>query len=109
MHYLRTTNPLNPENLAVYPRRIGTNRPNAYALPGDYTQLTSGLPEFDNRHCGNGVPAGHDVPRRRSAIVGDLVPPELLDRRHPVRVRRRPGNVPAPPCRQQGRFASAAR
>ncbi len=30
VHYLRTTNPLNPENLAVYPRRVGSNRPNAY-------------------------------------------------------------------------------
>src|SRR4051812_28506581 len=28
LHYLRTTNPLNPENLAVYPRRLPTNRPN---------------------------------------------------------------------------------
>ena len=33
-HYLRTTNPLNAENLAVYPRRVGTNRPNPSAAMG---------------------------------------------------------------------------
>ena len=42
VHYLRTTNPLNPENLAVYPQRIGTNRPNPYSLPGTFDQLAPG-------------------------------------------------------------------
>ena len=36
LHYLRTTNPFNPENLAVYPRRLGTNRPNAYTKPNAF-------------------------------------------------------------------------
>src|SRR3954463_15293754 len=39
LHYLRTTNPLNLENLAAYPHRIGTNRPNPYQLPGGYDRL----------------------------------------------------------------------
>ena len=39
LHYLRTTNPLNPENLAAYPRRLGSNRPNPYQLPGGYRKL----------------------------------------------------------------------
>src|SRR5215216_897012 len=56
VHHLRTTNPFNPENLAVYPRRIGTNRPNAYAKPGNFAQLQQGMPVFENRHCANGVP-----------------------------------------------------
>ncbi|MGE5636637.1 MAG: MlaD family protein [Nocardioidaceae bacterium] len=34
VHYLRTTNPLNPENLAGYPRRLPTNRSNPYVEPG---------------------------------------------------------------------------
>jgi phospholipid/cholesterol/gamma-HCH transport system substrate-binding protein len=34
VHYLRTANPINPENLAAYPRRIATNRPNPYPTPG---------------------------------------------------------------------------
>ena len=43
LHYLRTTNPFNPENLAVYPRRLGTNRPNAYTEPGAFDKLPAGL------------------------------------------------------------------
>ena len=32
VHYLRTTNPLNPENLAAYPRAdLATNRSNPYS------------------------------------------------------------------------------
>src|SRR5258705_9350678 len=30
LHYLRTTNPVNPENLAVQSHRLTTNRPNPY-------------------------------------------------------------------------------
>src|SRR4051794_13474236 len=43
IHYLRTTNPLNAENLAVYPKRIGTNRPNPYTYPGAFDRLAKGL------------------------------------------------------------------
>ena len=57
LHYLRTTNPLNPENLAAYPRRIGSNRPNPYLLPGAFDRLAKDLPVFENRHCGRGVPS----------------------------------------------------
>jgi virulence factor Mce-like protein len=38
IHYLRTANPLNPENLAAYPRRIATNRSNPYVAPGGYAK-----------------------------------------------------------------------
>ncbi len=58
LHYLRTTNPLNPENLAAYPRRLGTNRPNPYQLPRGYAQLSKNLQVYENRHCGRAVPAG---------------------------------------------------
>jgi len=56
VHYLRTSNPVNPEVLAAYPRRIGTNRPNPYQLPGAFSQLSTGLPVYESRHCGRGVP-----------------------------------------------------
>jgi len=56
VHYLRTTNPVNAENLAVYPRRIGTNRPNPYEFPGAFANLARGLPQYETRHCGRGVP-----------------------------------------------------
>src|SRR4051794_473679 len=38
IHYLRTANPLNPENLAVYPARLKTNRSNPYVGPGGYAK-----------------------------------------------------------------------
>jgi phospholipid/cholesterol/gamma-HCH transport system substrate-binding protein len=54
LHYLRTTNPLNPENLAVYPKRLPTNRPNPYTLPGVFDQIRTGLPSYETRHCTGG-------------------------------------------------------
>src|ERR1700754_463154 len=51
VHYLRTSNPLNPENLAVYPRRLPTNRPNPYRFPGGFNELNSGLPVYEDRQC----------------------------------------------------------
>jgi hypothetical protein len=52
LHYLRTTNPFNPENLAVYPKRLPSNRPNPYTLPGHFDQIRTGLPAYETRHCG---------------------------------------------------------
>jgi phospholipid/cholesterol/gamma-HCH transport system substrate-binding protein len=106
VHYLRTVNPLNPENLAVYPRRIGTNRPNAYAKPENFTQLAQGMPVFENRHCGSGVPSITNVPALPlPPAVGDLVPQDLLDRIVEFAFAGQPGtNGPAPPCRLQGPY-----
>jgi virulence factor Mce-like protein len=61
IHYLRTSNPLNEENLAVYPKRIGSNRPNPYVFPGTFTAdwpdpPSPGLLVYENRHCSRGVP-----------------------------------------------------
>jgi ABC-type transporter Mla subunit MlaD len=56
LHYLRTMNPLNEENLAVYPRRLGTNRTNAYTKPGNFNRLSENLPSFETRHCNRAVP-----------------------------------------------------
>ena len=63
MHYLRTLNPFNPENLAAYPRRIGSNRTGAYQLPGNSLRLNElldgsgpGPLSYETRHCSNGVP-----------------------------------------------------
>src|SRR5436190_1069688 len=67
VHYLRTLNPFNPENLAVYPRRIGTNRPNPYTFPGHFLKFADLLagtgvpPQYETRHCGNGVPTVVDT------------------------------------------------
>jgi phospholipid/cholesterol/gamma-HCH transport system substrate-binding protein len=63
LHYLRTQNPLNPENLAVYQKRLPTNRPNPYTQPGAFTQLRTGLPSYETRQCTGGpVPTLSNVP-----------------------------------------------
>jgi phospholipid/cholesterol/gamma-HCH transport system substrate-binding protein len=103
IHYLRTTNPFNPENLAVYPRRIGSNRPNAYAKSGNFLQLAEGMPVFDNRHCGNGVPLPINVPLP-PIVDDDLIPDELLANILQYAYAEAGRNLPAPPCRLQGRF-----
>ena len=106
VHYLRTTNPLNPENLAVYPRRIGTNRPNPYAKPGIFSQLAQGMPVFESRHCGSGVPTVTSVPALPlPPPLDNLVPQDLLDRVIQFAFAGQPGsNGPAPPCRNQGPY-----
>ena len=72
LHYLRTTNPLNPENLAVYPNRLQTNRPNPYTLPGVFEQLRAGLPSFETRQCtGNSVPSISNAP---TTVTGPQMP-----------------------------------
>src|SRR6185437_10255336 len=41
VHYLRTSNPVNPETLSLYPRRLGSNRPNPYQFPEAFKRLAS--------------------------------------------------------------------
>ena len=60
VHYLRTANPLNPENLAAYPRRIASNRPNPYVAPGGSTAKPPKV--FGTYACG-------------SAAIPPLAPP----------------------------------
>ena len=133
LHYLRTTNPLNPENLAAYPRRLGSNRPNPYQLPGGYKRLARSLQVYENRHCGrtaptisNGpapvpapvpvptvvppVPLPVPVPSVVPTVVPTVVPPEvsgitqsLIDRINQFAFPLQ-GAVPAPPCEKQGNF-----
>src|SRR6185436_2086923 len=110
VHYLRTTNPTNPENLAVYPRRIGTNRPNPYQFPGAFSALASGLPQYETRHCAHGVatlvtqplPAGTlpPVPTLIPTIPGlpPIVPPAVPSVSDPTAL------IPAPLAANIQRF-----
>jgi phospholipid/cholesterol/gamma-HCH transport system substrate-binding protein len=101
LHYLRTTNPFNPENLAVYPRRIGSNRPNAYAKPGNFKQLRQGMPVFENRHCSNPVPP---VTNTLPPPLDSLIPPALLNNIVQFAYGGTNGSAAAPPCRLQGPY-----
>jgi phospholipid/cholesterol/gamma-HCH transport system substrate-binding protein len=50
-HYLRISNPINPEALTTFPTRPSSNRSNAYIAPGGYAALAKGLSVFGNYLC----------------------------------------------------------
>jgi virulence factor Mce-like protein len=56
LHYLRTTNPVNPEVLAAHPRRLPTARTNPYVAPGGYEKLATGLEVFSGELCNTSNP-----------------------------------------------------
>lgn len=96
-HYLRTANPLNPEVLAQYPKRLTTNRTNPYPFPGDSLNLKDGLFSFETRQC-----TGQTL----TPALGPAVEGVLSDtlRQGILKYALNGGNVVAPPCRQQARF-----
>ncbi len=53
LHYLRLSNPINPEVLTPYQNRLDSNRGNPYMAPGGYSQLVSGLSVFGGYLCTN--------------------------------------------------------
>ena len=53
LHYLRISNPVNPEVLTNYQKRLESNRANPYMAPGAYTQLLHGLSVFGDYLCTN--------------------------------------------------------
>jgi phospholipid/cholesterol/gamma-HCH transport system substrate-binding protein len=107
VHYLRTTNPVNPESLAVYPQRISTNRPNPYTFPDAFKNLAKGLLSYETRQCASGpVPTLVTQPQPGLPIDPlSLIPADLA-----ANVQKfffgptTNGAVAAPPCKQQGKF-----
>ena len=125
IHYLRTLNPVNPENLAVYPRRIGSNRTNPYMKPGGYSNLASGgLLSYLTQHCGNGYPATQPQPELAAGLkavlpilqnAGTAAPPNplappppdpntLADNILRYAFSGAGRNIPAPRCADQGPY-----
>ncbi|MGB2712016.1 MAG: MlaD family protein [Conexibacter sp.] len=103
VHYLRTSSPLSPEALTVYPRRLASNRPNPYRFPGALDDLAQRLNVFEDRQCTNGlrpVP-NFGTPEQFAQTVGGITvnaAQQILD----LAFRNDPANVPAPACRAQG-------
>ncbi len=90
--YLRTTNPVSPESLAAYSRRLPTNRSNPYAEPGANDQIARGLPVFGTYLCQSGgspqVPAPSALlPAQLQGLIQQFV----FTATGPT----------APPCREQ--------
>jgi phospholipid/cholesterol/gamma-HCH transport system substrate-binding protein len=103
-HLLRVMNVFTPEGLSVYPRRIGTNRANAYPLPGTFRQLESGLSVFNSESCASSAPSlSEESSEPVSKELQEAM--KLLVEYHVVNKPGSPSNeVPAPPCKQQGPF-----
>jgi virulence factor Mce-like protein len=113
VHYLRTANPLNPENLAAYPRRISTNRPNPYVAPGGafpkpgkvfgtYACGTAAIPPLAPPGSTPADPIqlpGLPAPLPDPSPVTDQLPAQLRDLINTYAYAN--GNPVAPPCEEQ--------
>jgi ABC-type transporter Mla subunit MlaD len=106
VHYLRTSNPVNPETLSLYPHRLGTNRPNPYQFPGAFKRLANPgyLQVYENRHCGAG---GTPLPLSALGLDPTLIPPALNQLiANSIFNAQGGGQTPAPPCELQGKFTT---
>jgi phospholipid/cholesterol/gamma-HCH transport system substrate-binding protein len=99
LHYLRTTNPLNPENLAIYPHRLATNRSNPYFAPEAFKKLSTGLEVFGQYLCTNN-PVAQISPESASVMPQSTI--DLVNK-----FAFNGGDVPAPPCKPQAPTGSA--
>jgi phospholipid/cholesterol/gamma-HCH transport system substrate-binding protein len=101
VHYLRTTNPTNPENLAVYPRRVASNRNVPYQFPSAFSNLANGLPSYETRQCATGprptlsTAPSPDIPLALAQNVQTYF----------FGTTGVNGEVAAPPCKQQPPFS----
>jgi len=99
VHYLRTLNPFNPENLAQYPNRIGSNRTNPYLFGRNYLKLAQqGIPSLETRHCGRGEPSIQPNPDNPNALIQSI-----FRFGFGFAVGATAGQVGAPPCYEQER------
>src|SRR4051812_41169262 len=111
VHYLRTANPLNAENLAAYPRRLATNRSNPYPAPLAYNQHP--MPVFGTYLCGSAPPPvlnssppapGTVLPFSLGQVIPSLPTPVASVLPAPLRDLVQTyalGSGAAPPCREQ--------
>ncbi len=88
LHYLRISNPVNPEALSGYPLRLESNRGNPYMAPGGYQQLLNGLRVFGGYLCTSNP----------QPTIGPTVPANLVPILQNVYYTKTPGG---PPCKGQ--------
>jgi virulence factor Mce-like protein len=71
LHYVRISNPINPETVTDYAHRLSTNRGNPYLVPDGYQSLVSGLPVFGNYLCTSNPPPaiGPTIPASLAAVL----------------------------------------
>jgi phospholipid/cholesterol/gamma-HCH transport system substrate-binding protein len=101
LHYLRTMQVFDPESLAIYTKRIGTNRANPYFQPGAFRTLgNGGLQVFEGGSCADSAPAVKGP--GNETISNELI--SQLIQFHIANAPETPNAVPAPACNQQGPF-----
>ena len=92
---------LSPESLAVYTKRIGTNRANPYFQPGAFRALgNGGCRCSQSSSCANSAPSVSGP--ANETISESLI--EHLIQFHIANAPETPNEVPAPACNQQGPF-----
>jgi phospholipid/cholesterol/gamma-HCH transport system substrate-binding protein len=94
LHYLRISNPVNPEVLTAYQRRLSSNRANPYSAPGTYDKLLAGLPVFGGYLC-----TSTPLP-----TIGPTIPASLAATLRNVYFTTNPGG---PPCKAQPPLGTA--
>jgi phospholipid/cholesterol/gamma-HCH transport system substrate-binding protein len=74
-HYVRISNPINPELLTRYAVRPSSNRSNAYMAPGGYNQLLKGLSVFGSYLCtANPLPTiGSSLSQTTTSVTGTVL------------------------------------
>lgn len=100
-HYLRTMQVIEPEGLSIYQQRIGTNRANAYPLPGAFSALANGLKVFSTSSCANSAPS---VSGPANSTVSETIIKQLIEFKVANAPESSSNAVPAPACSQQGPF-----
>ena len=100
-HYLRALPTINPEGLAVYSSRIGTNRANPYLQPGAFRALgNGGLQVFSTAACAYSAPSVSGP--ANGAVAQSIIEQLIADR--VANAPESPNAVPAPACNKQGPF-----
>jgi phospholipid/cholesterol/gamma-HCH transport system substrate-binding protein len=89
LHYLRISNPINPELLTEYQGRLQSNRGNPYMAPGGYSRLLSGLQVFGSYLCTS----------RPQPTIGSSIPANL---RQVLKSDYYTKNPNGPTCKSQG-------
>ena len=101
LHYLRSMQILGPESLAIYTKRIGTNRANPYFQPGAFRALgNGGLQVFENGSCADSAPS---VSGPANEVISEGLIEDLI-KFHIANAPKTPNAVPAPACNKQAPF-----
>ena len=106
IHYLRTVNPLSPENLAAFPNRFRSNRSSAYSYPGAFDLLKTGLKQYETRGCTKPEPTlGGGTPPAWVLTPNPPNPTIQMRLAYQAFLGNADGSkVVAIPCSQQGQF-----